>query len=137
MHEPCLSLGVHGCASSPQLTDALIAEHTDLVLAGHDHNYARTHQLAGTAPAPRVVDGDTTMARGAGTVFAVIGNGGHAPRTVAARTAPYAVVSGTNTPGGIAFGFVKVVITSGTLRYDEVRTSGGALTDGFSITTTG
>lgn len=137
MHEPCLSLGAHGCASSPQLTDALIAEHTDLVLAGHDHNYSRTHQLAGTAAAPRVVDGDTTMRRGAGTVFAVIGNGGHDPRTVAARTAPYAVVSGTNTPSGIAFGFVKVVITSSTLRYDEVRTSGGALTDGFTITTTG
>jgi 3',5'-cyclic AMP phosphodiesterase CpdA len=134
MHEPCLSLGVHGCASSPELTDALIAEHVDLVLAGHDHDYTRTHQLAGTVAAPRVVDGDATMARGAGTVFAVVGNGGYAPRTITAKTSLYAAASGTNTAGGITIGFAKVVVTSDTLRYTLVRTSGGTLVDGFTIT---
>lgn len=134
MHEPCLSLGVHGCASSPQLTDALIAEHVDLVLAGHDHDYTRTHQLAGTVTDPQVVDRDGTMTRGAGTVFAVVGNGGHAPRTVSPVTALYAAASGTNTPGGITFGFARVVVTADTLRYAHVRTSGGTLADAFTIT---
>ena len=137
MHEPCFSLGVHGCASSPELTNALIAEHVDLVLAGHDHDYTRTHQLAGTVSAPHVVDRDATMARGAGTVFAVVGNGGHAPRTITARTALYAAASGTNTAGGITFGFARVIITNGTLRYTFVRTSGGTLADGFTITAAG
>src|SRR6478735_2639781 len=54
MHMPCLTLGAHGCASSPDLTDTLIEERVDLSLAGHDHNYIRSHQLSGTVSAPRV-----------------------------------------------------------------------------------
>ena len=66
--------------------------------------------LSGTVAAPRVVDGDATMTRGPGTVFALVGNGGYAPRTITPKTALYAATSGTNTAGGITFGFAKVVL---------------------------
>ena len=134
MHMPCLTLGAHGCASSPDLTDALIEEKVDLSLAGHDHNYIRSHQLSGTVSAPRVVDRDNTYSAGAGTVFAIVGNGGHAPRTVGTRTSLWAAASGTNSPGGMTFGFAQVSATSTSLSYRLVRTSGGTLTDSFTIT---
>src|SRR6478609_148433 len=134
MHEGCLTLGAHGCASSPDLTDALIEEKVDLSLAGHDHNYIRSHQLSGTVAAPRVVDRDDTFVAGAGTVFAIVGNGGHAPRTVGTRTSIWAAASGTNSPGGITFGFAQVTATSTSLSYRLVRTSGGTLSDSFTIT---
>lgn len=134
MHMPCLTLGAHGCASSPDLTDALIEEKVDLSLAGHDHNYIRSHQLRGTVAAPRVVDRDSSFAAGAGTVFAIVGNGGHNPRTVRARTSIWAAASGTNSPGGLTFGFAQVTATSTSLSYRLVRTSGGTLSDSFTIT---
>ena len=130
MHLPCLTLGVHGCASSPDLTDALIEEKVDLSLAGHDHNYIRSHQLGGSVAAARVVDRDNAYTAGAGTVFAVVGNGGHKPRTVGTRTALWAAASGTNSPGGMTFGFAQVSATATTLTYRLVRTSGGTLSDG-------
>ncbi len=134
MHKPCLTLGAHGCASSPDLTDALIQEKVDLVLSGHDHNYIRSHQLRGTVAAPRVVDRDRSLAAGAGTVFAIVGNGGHDPRTVRARTTIWAAASGTNSPGGLTIGFAQVTATSTSLSYRLVRTSGGTLSDTFTIT---
>jgi hypothetical protein len=134
MHMPCLTLGRHGCSTSPDLTDALIEEKVDLSLAGHDHNYIRSNQLSGTVAAPRVVDKDNAFAAGAGTVFAVIGNGGHEPRTVGARTSLWAAASGTNSPGGLTFGFARVSATSTTLSFRLVRTSGGTLSDAFTIT---
>jgi hypothetical protein len=133
MHMPCLTLGAHGCASSPDLTDALIEEKVDLSLAGHDHNYIRSHQLRGTVAAPRVVDRDNAYVAGAGTVFAIVGNGGHAPRTVGTRTSLWAAASGTNSPGGMTFGFAQVSATSTSLSYRLVRTSGGTLSDAFTI----
>jgi hypothetical protein len=134
MHKPCLTLGAHGCASSPDLTDALIQEKVDLVLSGHDHNYIRSHQLRGTVAAPRVVDRDRSLAAGVGTVFAIVGNGGHDPRTVRARTTIWAAASGTNSPGGLTIGFAQVTATSTALSYRLVRTSGGTLSDTFTIT---
>ena len=134
MHMPCLTLGAHGCASSPDLTDALIEEKVDLSLAGHDHNYIRSHQLSGTVSAPRWSTGTTAYSAGAGTVFAIVGNGGHAPRTVGTRTSLWAAASGTNSPGGMTFGFAQVSATSTSLSYRLVRTSGGTLSDSFTIT---
>lgn len=134
MHMPCLTLGVHGCASSPDLTDALIEEKVDLSLAGHDHNYIRSHQLAGSVAAARVVDRDNAYTAGAGTVFAIVGNGGHKPREVGTRTAMWAAASGTNSPGGMTFGFAQVTATATTMSYRLVRTSGGSLSDAFTIT---
>ncbi|GAA4396831.1 hypothetical protein GCM10023168_01150 [Fodinibacter luteus] len=134
MHLPCLTVGIHGCASHPELTDLLIRERVDLVLAGHDHNYSRSHQLGGTTGAPVVVDRDGQFVRGSGTVFAVVGNGGHEARTVGPQTALWAAVNGTNSPGGFVYGFADVDATTSQLSYRLVRTSGGTLTDGFTLT---
>jgi hypothetical protein len=132
-HKPCLTLGEHGCSSSPDLTNALIREHVDLVVSGHDHNYSRSHQIKGTIANPVVMDSDSLMGRGGGTVFVVIGNGGHNPRTVKPLTSIWAAESGTNSPGGITFGYGKVTVDGDSLSFSLVRTSGGALTDGFVI----
>jgi Clostridial hydrophobic W/Calcineurin-like phosphoesterase len=134
MHKPCLTLGAHGCASSPDLTDALIEEQVDLSLAGHDHNYIRSNQLAGTVAAPEVVDRDGAFAAGRGTVFAIVGNGGYGARPVAARTALWAAASGSNSSGGLTIGFAKVTATSTSLTFRLVRTGGGTLSDSFTIT---
>lgn len=134
MHKPCLTLGIHGCASSPQLTNALIAEKVDLSLAGHDHNYIRSNQLSGTVAAPRVIDSDSAFAAGKGTVFVIVGNGGHEARTVAAKTALWAAASGSNSPGGLTDGFGKVTATPTSLTFTLVRTGGGTLSDSFTIT---
>ena len=133
MHAGCFTLGVHGCASTPELTDLLIREEVPLVLQGHDHVYARTQQLTGTVAAPRVVDRDGSFARTAGTVFVVIGNGGHNPRTVAPLTPLWASASGTNSTGGITFGYGRIDIAGGVLSWRLVRTSGGSLADSFTI----
>ena len=133
MHKPCLTLGSHGCASSPEVSSLLIREHVDLVLSGHDHVYARTHQVTGTPSAPVVVDRDGSYARGAGTVFTIVGNGGHEPRTVAARTTTWAAASGTNSSGGLTFGFGYVDATYSGLTFRLSRTSGGNLADSFTI----
>ena len=133
MHKPCLTLGSHGCASDPDVSNLLIREHVDLVLSGHDHVYSRTHQLKGTTSAPVVVDRDGSFARGAGTVFTIVGNGGHEPRTVAPRTTAWAAASGTNSPGGLTFGFGAVDATYSSLTFRLSRTSGGTLADSFTI----
>ena len=133
MHKPCLTVGMHGCASSRDLTDLLVREGVDLVLAGHDHNYSRSHQLTGTTRAPVVVDRDGQFVKGAGTILAVVGNGGHEARNVGAKTAIWAAVNGTNSPGGFVYGFAALEATSSQLTYRLVRTSGGSMTDTFTV----
>ena len=79
MHIPCLTVGIHGCERDKTLDGDLITQGVDLVVQGHDHNYSRSHQITQLA---KVVDSDNAYARGAGTVFAVVGNGGHKPREI-------------------------------------------------------
>lgn len=133
MHKPCLTLGSHGCEPGPNVTDLLMGLKVDLVVEGHDHNYIRSNQLSGTVAAPSVVDNDSDFAQGAGTVFAIVGNGGHNPRTVAPLTSLWAKASGTNSPGGITFGFGRVTADEHLLEFSLKRTGGGSLTDTFTI----
>lgn len=86
MHAPCFSLGNYGCQPGEEFTNMLIEKKVDLVLAGHDHVYQRTHQLGLTGGCPGLVpasfstqclaDTDDTMVQGAGTVFVGVGIGG-------------------------------------------------------------
>lgn len=135
MHMPCLTVGVHGCASSSALTDLLIQRRVDLVLSGHDHNYSRSHQLTGTAYAPVVADRDGAFSAGVGTVFATVGAGGHNPRTVASPLPAWAATaSGTNSPGGIAFGHMEITATATTLTARYVADAGNrAFADAFVV----
>lgn len=136
MHMPCLTVGVHGCASSSALTDLLIQRRVDLVLSGHDHNYSRSHQLTGTAYAPVVADRDGAFSAGVGTVFATVGAGGHNPRTVASPLPAWAATaSGTNSPGGIAYGHLEITATATTLTARYVADAGNrSYGDAFAVT---
>lgn len=135
MHEPCLTVGLHGCASSSALTDLLLSRRVDLVLSGHDHNYSRSHQLTGTAYSPVVADRDGAFAAGAGTVFATVGAGGHNARTVSSPLPAWAATaSGTNSPGGIAFGHLEVTATASTLSARYVADAGNrSYSDAFAV----
>ena len=133
MHHGCLTIGVHGCASDPSITDMLIGKGVDVVLAGHDHNYARSHQIAGTVAAPVVADRDGAFRAGAGTVVVTVGNGGHNPRTIGSLGTLWAAGSGTNSPGGITYGWVRLDATTSSLTGRLVATS-GPLTDSWTIT---
>jgi hypothetical protein len=130
MHIPCLTVGIHGCERDNTLDGDLIAQGVDLVVQGHDHNYSRSHQVTQLA---KVVDADNAYARGAGTVFAVVGNGGHKPREITGCPAMWAACSGTNSPGGSTTGWMRIDATGSTLTARLVTTS-GPLTDTWTIT---
>ena len=135
MHMPCLTVGSHGCSSDPTITDMLLGKGVDLILSGHDHNYSRSHQLTGTAAAPVVVDRDGTFAAGAGSVLVTVGAGGHNARTVASPLPAWAATaSGTNSPGGIAFGHLEITATPTALTARYVADAGNtAYSDSFVV----
>ena len=136
MHMPCLTVGAHGCSSDPTITDMLIGKSVDLILSGHDHNYSRSHQISGTAAAPVVVDRDGTFAAGAGSVLVTVGAGGHNARTVASPLPAWAATaSGTNSPGGIAFGHLEITATATLLTARYVADAGNrSYADTFVVT---
>lgn len=128
MHMPCLTNGAHGCSSDPTYTDMLLGKKVDLIVAGHDHNYGRSHQIAGTVAAPTIVDRDGTFTAGAGSVLAIVGNGGHNPRA-ASSGGIWAVTS-----GGTSAGYALVEATPERLTFTERGIVGPALTDTITIT---
>ena len=130
MHIPCLTVGIHGCERDKTLDGDLITQGVDLVVQGHDHNYSRSHQITQLA---KVVDSDNAYTRGAGTVFAVVGNGGHKPREITGCPGMWAACSGTNSPGGATTGWLRIDATATTLTGRLVTTS-GPLTDAWTIT---
>jgi len=144
MHKPCLSVGRYTCEIGSDLVNMMVSKKVDLVLGGHEHLYARTKQLAhgagcpalvpGTFTASCVADGDSTMAKGGGTVFATIGTGGNGLRDVnAADTeAPYFLAtSGLNS--NPTWGSLEVTADADELSARFVRASGGTFTDAFTI----
>lgn len=139
-HHPCFSIGLHGCSDTvPSLSELAIGLGVDVTVTGHDHNYMRTHQMNGTYAKPVVLDSDNAYRQRTeftkGTVFVVAGNGGHNPRTITqTRPSWMKVANGTNSPGGMAFGFLELVATDTVLTGRHVSASGATLTDSFTIT---
>ena len=130
MHIPCLTTSIHQCERDRYLDGTLIGEGVDLVLAGHDHVYSRSHQITQLAA---VVDSDNAYAAGRGTVFAVVGNGGHKPREITQCPAMWAACSGTNSAGGATAGWLRLDASGTALTARLVATS-GPLTDSWTIT---
>lgn len=130
MHIPCLTTSIHQCERDRYLDGTLIGEGVDLVLAGHDHVYSRSHQITQLAA---VVDSDNAYAAGRGTVFAVVGNGGHKPREITQCPAMWAACSGTNSAGGATTGWLRLDASGTALTARLVATS-GPLTDSWTIT---
>ncbi len=143
MHKPCLSLGEYGGDPGTDLIDMLVGKKVDLVLTGHEHLYQRTAQLAlgagcpgltpGTFTAACVADGDSSLVRGAGTVFATVGTGGQTQRPIHPDDpeAPYFVA--TSGSATATWGLLDVQATVSTLTAAFVRASGGTFTDAFTI----
>lgn len=125
MHHPCLTVGAHGCSSDPTITDMLIGKRVPLVVAGHDHNLSISAQLTGTTTALAVADRDRVYRAGAGTVFAVVGNGGHNPRAIASPLPAWVdIANGTNSPGGSSFGHLSLTATEQALTVRYVPDAG-------------
>jgi hypothetical protein len=139
-HHPCFSIGLHACKDTkPSLSELAIGLGADVVVTGHDHNYQRTHQIRGSKAAPVVIDKDNAYKRqtttSKGTTFVVVGNGGWNPRTIT-QTLPawMKVVNGTNSPGGMAFGYGELIATNTVLTWNHVSASGATLADSFTVT---
>ncbi len=140
-HEPYLTIGEHRHTpdnlSSPELAAFEIAQGVDVVMAGHDHNISRSHQLTGTVEdqkSPVVVNDTGDFTRGEGTVFLVIGTGGHDVRSIGTVHDLWAMGSGTNSPEGVTFAYGEFEVTEDVIRYQLRPTSGPAVTDAFTIT---
>lgn len=138
MHHPCFSIGLHGCAdTTAEVSNLAIGLGVDLVVTGHDHNYSRTHQIRGTKAAPVLIDSDNDYIAQTestkGSVFAVVGNGGHNPRSIGTKPSYYAYANGTNSPEGFGYGYVEVNATPTQLSYRHISASGATIVDAFTI----
>lgn len=155
-HYPCLTPGKYDCREAwgmgPDLMDLFVAKRVDLVLGGHEHLYARTHQLSYGADCsdrsvltwlpksstddadPRCIADETaSMAKGAGTVFAIVGTGGRPLYDVdtSDNEGPYfAASSGANaTP---SFGNLVIDATA-TRLHARFASAAGTFADTFAI----
>ena len=144
LHKPCLSMGEYDCANNTDIYNLLLAKKVDLVLNGHEHLYQRTHQLAVSGSCPAlvpgqynpacVVDSDSTMLRGAGTVMATVGTGGQIPYDASPSDpeAPYfAAYAGAGQ--GAPHGVLSVTATTTSLDAAFVPAAGSTYTDAFTV----
>ena len=144
VHKPCLSLGQYGCDSGVDLANLLVAKKVDLVLSGHEHLYQRTKQLGirsgctaiqpGTFTSACVVDGDDSLLKGAGTIFATVGTGGVGLRDVNggdSEAGYFAASSGLNSDP--TWGVLAMSATATKLDASFVRAAGGTFSDAFTI----
>ncbi len=144
-HVPCLSAGVHACPDPRDFTDTVLSEGVDVVLHGHEHSYARTHQLAvDLDDCPRLIvngfdaacvaDDDGEFAAGAGTVFATIGTGGTALREIPAddpELAYFGALSGSNRQP--SHGVLQLRVTPAEIAGQFFSTQADGFRDSFTI----
>lgn len=144
MHKPCLSVGEYACDPGADIMNLLVEKRVDLVLTGHEHQYARTRQLAtspgclrlvpGTFTPACIADPDDTMVKGAGTVFATVGTGGVALRPVNTDDAelPYfATTSGSDRDP--AHGYLDVGLTADRLEARFTPVDSATFGDSFTL----
>ncbi len=139
MHKPCLSMGRYECGSMDDLMNLLLAEHVDLVLAGHEHMYQRTVPIALGPGCPEVrpdgfdqrcVAPDAAL----GTTFVTVGSGGQELRDVNKDDSErrwFAAVSGADLDP--AHGSVAVEVTQETLSLRFEPVGDGSFTDSLVI----
>lgn len=140
-HEPFLTVGEHRKTpdnqSTPELASFEIAMGVDVVIAGHDHNVSRSHLLSGkvtSQASPTIVDDDGDFTRGAGTVFVVLGTGGHEARAIEKGNPLWAMVSGTNSRDGVSYGFGEFVVSADSIEYVFHSVRGPVKPDSFTVT---
>lgn len=144
MHKPCISMGQYGCDVGADITNLMLQKGVDLVLNGHEHLYQRSKQLAlragcsalvpGSYNSACVADSDSSLAKGAGTVFATVGTGGVELRDVMVSDpeARYFVASsGSNADP--TWGNLDVRATDSELTARFLPAAGGSFSDAFTI----
>jgi hypothetical protein len=150
MHKPCINVGEYYCDIYQDLFTTLIAEGVDIVLAGHDHTYQRSKQIAVDRPGcpvvlvdhfdrDCVVDGDDTYRKGAGTPFVISGAGGAELYQVHADDAEagyFVATMGRNTPGH-RHGFALLTLSPERLDVRFVGSTPGSFGDRFAIEASG
>jgi acid phosphatase type 7 len=120
-HHPPWSSGSHGSQLLMRREFAPLFERygVDLVLTGHDHNYERSHSMAG----------DSVAASGKrGIPYLVVGGGGASLRTFPSSKPSWSAVR-NNTD----YGFLDVEVVEGTLSAKLVTPS-GTVVDSFTLT---
>ncbi|WP_285114732.1 PKD domain-containing protein [Leifsonia sp. fls2-241-R2A-40a] len=144
MHKPCLTMGKYACEAGPDIMNLLVSKKVDLVLTGHEHLYQRTKQLAigpncpsitpGTFTAGCVADSDSTLVKGAGTVFATVGTGGNGNYDIVPddAEAPY-FASAYGNSGAPLYGSLDVTANATQLTASFARAAGATFNDGFVI----
>ncbi|WP_431278884.1 PKD domain-containing protein [Leifsonia poae] len=144
MHKPCLSMGQYTCDPGADLLNMLVDKRVDLVLTGHEHLYQRTNQLAtgagcsaivpGTYSAACVADTDSTMVKGAGTVFATVGTGGNGNYDINPADSEAGYFAATR---GVSqspvYGSLAVTATPTDLTASFARASGADFADSFTV----
>ena len=158
VHYPCLTPGNYDCAARFSMGTALmnlfVSKKVDLVLSGHEHLYARTHQLgyATGCEGPtqlRPVKGKDTpshdpdcirnrtsnFSQGDGTVFAIVGTGGrplYDINTADNEIGYFAAWTAQNI--NPTYGNLMMTATRTRLAATFARASGGTFTDAFTVT---
>src|SRR5881628_2079573 len=108
---------------SEQIEDILTNRHVDLVLAGHDHTYGRTHPVAFKTVAQT---GNAYNTPGA-PIYLIIGTGGLSGGNPLCRTDAWVAAC----RGGKGFGWFQVSPT--TIRY-EFKDNTDGVVDSFTLT---
>lgn len=148
MHKPCLTMGRYTCEPGADITNLLVSKKVDLVLQGHEHIYQRSKQLRngvtgcstiipGRYQGACVADADSSLSKGAGTVFATVGTGGTALRDVYpgdAEARYFVKSSGANS--NPTHGLVDLQFAGNALKVTFHRASGGSFGDAFTISRT-
>ncbi len=143
LHEPCLTVVDTKCSGTPglSLVNLLVSKKVDLVLQGHKHDIEVSKQLAlgtnctaislTTFNSACVVNGASSMKKGAGTVFATYSTAGFGTLTPVispAVTKGYYRSWMTSSTWGVA----KFNITATSLSEQFVSVK-GSFNDSFSI----
>jgi hypothetical protein len=136
MHTNCISAGRYGCEGGTAIFDLLLAERVDLILQGHEHSYQRSHQLTcavvdRVAPECVTASPDSTYARGAGSVLAIVGTGGREPYALSAddpEAGYFAALMDTLTSG-----LLQITVTPDRLDAAFLTAHGEPYSDAFHI----
>ena len=146
-HMNCLGLrddANYECPMGEGVLNWLLDQDVDLIVNGHEHFYARTHQLEasgacdtlvpGTFNAACVADASNDYTVGAGTVLATVGTGGINARFAnpADSDVPYYASYGAQTGQTGLHGYLEVTLTPDELSGRFVSAV-GSNNDAFSI----
>jgi calcineurin-like phosphoesterase family protein len=135
-HKNCITAGIDGvCEIEKDLQDLLVAKKVDLVLQGHDHSYQRSKQLScvseGKYRKECIVDSDSDLVKGAGTIIQIIGTGGRKLFSIDEQDKEYPYFAATN---GNTLGTGMFTVSPTALSFRFENSDGEKFDDPFTIT---